>query len=241
MVRKYGTKLNNIDKSSNFLEKRTFKKSIDSVTKNKTKNTNSLPKKRLLPIKQTSLRTKAIAFAMAISILPVLGVGIAAYDLVNQSTVEQSNSTQNNNAFVQQRQLLLVLEMGTLLTALIVGVSAVLITNRLVQPIIAATAAVKKMGEGNLETRVAIQGDDELAALGSHINQMADQLQELLEKQTAEAERLKLFTNFLSGSLNLENVYNLAVEEIRKTLQADRTVIYKFDENSQGSIIAEAV
>ncbi|MDR9895312.1 methyl-accepting chemotaxis protein [Aetokthonos hydrillicola Thurmond2011] len=211
------------------------------MTKNKTKNTNSLPKKRLLPIKQTSLRTKAIAFAMAISILPVLGVGIAAYDLVNQSTVEQSNSTQNNNAFVQQRQLLLVLEMGTLLTALIVGVSAVLITNRLVQPIIAATAAVKKMGEGNLETRVAIQGDDELAALGSHINQMADQLQELLEKQTAEAERLKLFTNFLSGSLNLENVYNLAVEEIRKTLQADRTVIYKFDENSQGSIIAESV
>jgi methyl-accepting chemotaxis protein PixJ len=78
--------------------------------------------------------------------------------------------------FAPQRQLLLTLAVGTLLTALAVGA-------------IASSAAVKKLGQGELETRVAVTGDDEIAELGSNINLMADQIQTLLTQQEETAKR----------------------------------------------------
>ncbi|MEL4896510.1 HAMP domain-containing protein, partial [Crocosphaera sp. Alani8] len=52
-----------------------------------------------------------------------------------------------------------------------------------------STKAVEKLGKGELDTRIAIEGEDELATLGSNINLMAEQIQSLLsheEKRNAE-------------------------------------------------------
>ncbi|MGH2414881.1 MAG: HAMP domain-containing protein, partial [Microcystaceae cyanobacterium] len=135
-------------------------------------------------------------------------------------------------AFATQRQLLLVLQIGTLVTALLVGGIAACIANRLMEPIEAATMAVQKLGQNNLDTRIVIKGKDELAILVSHINHMADQVQDLLQKQTAEAEQLKLLTNILlliRSSLNTEELFNITVTEARQALKADRVVIYQFN------------
>lgn len=115
-------------------------------------------------------------------------------------------------AFATQRQLLLTLEVGTFITALLVGGIAAFIANRLMKPIEAATMAVQKLSQGNLETGIVIKGEDELASLVSQINHMADQVQDLLQKQTAEAEQLKLLTNILlliRSSLNAEELFNI--------------------------------
>jgi methyl-accepting chemotaxis protein PixJ len=123
-------------------------------------------------------------------------------------------STNIDIAFATQRQLFLAFQIGTIATALLVGGIAAILANRLVRPILATTTAVKKLGTGSLDTRIAIAGSDEFAVLGSNINQMANQLQNLLRQQTAEAEQLKLLTNILHSlrqSNNSEELFNITI------------------------------
>jgi methyl-accepting chemotaxis protein PixJ len=147
-------------------------------------------------------------------------------------------------ALANQRQLLLVLEVGTLTVALLTGLLAAILANRLTQPIITATKAVKKLAKGNLNTRISIKGEDEFASLGANINRMADRLQDLLRKQTVESEQLKLFTNILVSirqSLNSEDLFNITVAEAREALAAHRVVIYHFNAQGNGQVLAESV
>ena len=153
-------------------------------------------------------------------------------------------STPTTTALATQQQLLLLLEISVLATALFVGGSAVILARRLTQPISATILAVKKLGEGHLDTRIAIKGSDELAVLGSHINQMADKLQDLLQKQTGETEQLKLLTNTLlliNSCLHPEDLFNITVTQARLGLKADRVVICQLNPGGGGQVIAEEV
>jgi methyl-accepting chemotaxis protein PixJ len=94
-----------------------------------------------------------------------------------------------NTAFAPQRQLFLTLALGTLFTALAVGAIATLLANQATRPILESSDAVKKLGQGKLDTRVAVTGDDEIAELGSNINLMANQIQNLLSEQQEAAQR----------------------------------------------------
>ena len=84
-----------------------------------------------------------------------------------------------------QRQLLLTMAIGTWITALLVGVFATYLASRATLPVLAA-AAVEKIGQGKLDTRIAVLGADEFAVLGTNINLMADQL----HNRTANIENL---------------------------------------------------
>lgn len=55
------------------------------------------------------------------------------------------------------------------------------------------------------------------------------------------ADQLKEVTLNLSSGLNPQEVLDTAVMEIRQVLECDRTIVYEFDENWQGTIIAESV
>ncbi|NMG10013.1 GAF domain-containing protein [Brasilonema sp. UFV-L1] len=147
-------------------------------------------------------------------------------------------------AFATQRQLLLALEIGTFITGLLVGGIAACIANCLMKPIEAANMAVQKLGQSNFDTRIAIKGKDELAILVSQINHITDQVEDLIQKQTAEAEQLKLLTNILlsiRSSLNAEELFKITVTEARKALKADRVVIYQFNGKGGEQVIAESV
>lgn len=91
-------------------------------------------------------------------------------------------------AFAVQRQLLLTILLGTALTAALVAVVAVIIANRATDPIMMAAKAVAQIGRGELDTRLEVIGDDELAVLETNINQMATQLKMLVEEQSQVAE-----------------------------------------------------
>jgi methyl-accepting chemotaxis protein PixJ len=101
-------------------------------------------------------------------------------------------STPSDIAFAPIYRLRLAIIVGTILTALVVAVLAVYITNRAVRPLIQATEAVKAIGAGDLSVRLPVEGDDELAVLAENINKLAIQLNELLEEQKKEAERLEI-------------------------------------------------
>ena len=94
-----------------------------------------------------------------------------------------------SNAFAPQRQLLLTILIGTGATAVLVGIIAAIIASRATRPILAAADAVKKIGEGELDTRLDVYGEDEIASLGTNINKMADQLGVSIQSQEAITEQ----------------------------------------------------
>lgn len=78
------------------------------------------------------------------------------------------------------------------------------------------------------------------AQVGLTINQVA-----LLEEQEAEAERALQIQEIhlsLQQAFDIEDLFKIAVKEIRRALRTDRVVIYQLDPvTCQGEVIAEAV
>ncbi|ACK71202.1 methyl-accepting chemotaxis sensory transducer [Gloeothece citriformis PCC 7424] len=92
-------------------------------------------------------------------------------------------ATDENIAFAPLNNLLVTIFLGTGLTAVIVGFIATYLVNRAIRPIQEAASAVEKIGQGDLEIRLFVRGEDEIASLSSNINLMAGQIQTLIEEQ----------------------------------------------------------
>jgi twitching motility protein PilJ len=136
------------------------------------------------------------------------------------------------------------------LITILVGAIAAFLAKWAISPTLDATNA-KKLAQGEFAPNIHGEGKDELAALGSEIKLMADQLQVLIREQAeqshrqeAEAKRAQLFTDItlrIRESLNLEAILNTAVAEVRQALSTDRVVICQLDSYGQEIVIAESV
>ncbi|MUG97200.1 GAF domain-containing protein [Scytonema sp. UIC 10036] len=148
-------------------------------------------------------------------------------------------------AFAPQRQLGLTIILGMGLAALIVGAIAVLLAKKITEPIVKATDAVAKLGQGDLGTRLEVESEDELGVLNANINQMAAQLQTLVKQQEQDTERAKSLAEITlrtRRSLNMEDIYKTAVREVRQAIKTDRVLIYHFNpETLDGDVVAESV
>ncbi|MEO1401548.1 MAG: methyl-accepting chemotaxis protein [Cyanobacteria bacterium J06635_1] len=94
-------------------------------------------------------------------------------------------------AFAYQQTVLPMMLMGTALIALLAAALAAYLANRATKPIIQAVEATSRLDQGALNTRLAVQGTGEMAVLGSNINSLADQLQDLtesLEEKSAQQQ-----------------------------------------------------
>ncbi|HCF30106.1 MAG TPA: chemotaxis protein CheD, partial [Cyanobacteria bacterium UBA11049] len=122
---------------------------------------------------------------------------------------------------------------------------AAYLANKATRPILAAADAVEKLGQGDLDIRIAVEGKDELAMLGLNINQMAFQLQNLVYNQAVQTEQANFLSLIASArdqkSEDIESVFNRAVEGARELLKADRVVVYRFNPDWSGYISAESV
>jgi methyl-accepting chemotaxis protein PixJ len=92
-------------------------------------------------------------------------------------------ASETQNSFATLYNLRLALIAGTAVAAILVGAIAAYLANRATQPIIDSAEAVRKIGRGELDTRLSVSGEDELADLGTNINTMAAQIQNLLLQQ----------------------------------------------------------
>ncbi|HEY9605007.1 MAG TPA: methyl-accepting chemotaxis protein [Allocoleopsis sp.] len=148
-------------------------------------------------------------------------------------------------AFAAERQLLWTVFLGTAAATLAVGAIAAYIAGRATRPILDATQAVEKIGQGELDTRVEIPGEDELAVLGSNINEMAGQLEVFAQEQEFAAEQAVLVAKVTGSraenSQALEQLFEDVIEEARNILNVDRVVIYRFNSDGGGYITAESV
>jgi twitching motility protein PilJ/methyl-accepting chemotaxis protein PixJ len=147
-------------------------------------------------------------------------------------------ATPQDTALATRDQLLLTVLLGTgVSTLLVAGISA-FISNRATRPIIDAASAVDKIGQGQLDTRMEVEGEDELAQLGLNINNMAGQLEIFTQEQILLA---KVAGSRTFNLQELESVFNNALEDARQILHADRVIIYRFNPDFSGYISAEAV
>lgn len=121
-------------------------------------------------------------------------------------------------AFAPQRELLVTLIVGTGIFAVLVAALAIAIANRATRPILNATNAVAKIGQGDLDTRLEVQGGDELALLGDNINDMADQLKALLQDKELAAEEQRQLVEVLQNRV-LE-----LLEEVEPINDGDLTI-----------------
>jgi len=101
-------------------------------------------------------------------------------------------ATPTRIALAAQNDLLISISIGTLITIVLVAILAAWLANLATKPIEAAAAAVEKIGKGQLDTKIAVIGDDELAVLGSNINLMTQQLEILQKEQKQEVQRIEV-------------------------------------------------
>ncbi|HAJ58436.1 MAG TPA: methyl-accepting chemotaxis protein [Cyanobacteria bacterium UBA8543] len=121
-------------------------------------------------------------------------------------------------AFAPQRELLVTLIIGTGIFAVLVAALAIWLANRATRPILSATDAVVKIGQGDLDTRLEVQGGDELSLLGDNINDMANQLKALLQdKELAAEEQRQLVETLQNRVLEL-------LEEVEPINEGDLTI-----------------
>jgi methyl-accepting chemotaxis protein PixJ len=99
---------------------------------------------------------------------------------------------ETKDAFRSVDELRNWLLLGTATTAVLVSLIGAYLANRAVRPLEAAAQTVEKIGQGELDARIKVVGEDELATLGNNINKMAADLEALIEAQKAEAQRLEV-------------------------------------------------
>ncbi|MFN6476441.1 GAF domain-containing protein [Nostoc sp. DedQUE07] len=201
-----------------------------------------------------SLKTKAIVWALSISVLPVVAIGTATYNyginLINTQTPQvrlESRESSIETELALQRQLLLLLT-GMGVTAILAGAIAVFVANRVmsrVSNVAAISNKIKKRLRPDSEfTQVFIASQDELVMLEKNITSFTDLLSVLVEEKEAEADYSQILikiTRWVRESFNEEDVLKTTSEEIRKALSIDRVTIFCFDSNYNGTFIAESV
>ena len=151
-----------------------------------------------------NFRTKATLLAIAIGVMPVTIIGGVAYSLTKASLIEQINQAQlkgesperNSGAlFAPLQKLSQTIFWGTIFTTIfttiIVGAIAAYLANRATLPILETTAVLKKLGQGQLDTRLEVTGNNEISRLGDNVNLMAERMQQLLQKQSNALKELE--------------------------------------------------
>jgi methyl-accepting chemotaxis protein PixJ len=79
--------------------------------------------------------------------------------------------------------------------------------------------------------------------LGIQVGVSLDQLHLIHQQQQAvmRATQLNQISSHIRESLNPEDIFNATVEDTQEAIAADRVIVYQFDANWQGTIVAESV
>ena len=82
-----------------------------------------------------------------------------------------------------------------------------------------------------------------MTAIGQQVGQFIEkkQAEEELQRQSQRSQLLSASTLRIRQSLNLQEILNTTVQEVRQFLQAERVVIYQFDSDWNGTIAVESV
>ncbi len=131
------------------------------------------------------------------------------------------------------------------LAGLLIGLAAAaLLGQGLTKPAVLLMQMAQRLRRGDWQARISLPGEDELAQVGQELNALATQLQAVQEQQQAETQRAYQFRELvrqLRQTQNPQTIMDTAVREVRQVLLCDRVVVYRFDPNWVGTVVAESV
>jgi twitching motility protein PilJ len=139
-------------------------------------------------------------------------------------------------AFASQRQLLITLGIGTGIAALLVGAIATYLVRRVTKPILTTTAAMQKVGLGELDTRVEVKGDDEIALLGDNLNQMAGRIKTLLAEAQESSNQIEMQSMMLKESEALQADVGHILDVVSAVEDGDLTVEADVSDRATGLV-----
>ena len=93
-----------------------------------------------------------------------------------------------------------VIILGLVLTLFVVGIG-VLVTRLVVDPVRRAAGIAQRLAEGQLEQRMVVRGEDDLARLATSFNAMADSLQRQITQLEGLSQLQQRFTSDVSHEL----------------------------------------
>ena len=131
---------------------------------------------------------------------------------------------------------------GSGLAAVVTGLVILVATQKLSNAIANANDKITQLGEGNLSW----EGDrlDELEQLGSNLSQLSGQLQNLAEEQGKINQQRQVISSIAyrtRQTADLDTMMQTAVDGARDLLDTDRVVVYRFNPDWTGTMIAESV
>ncbi|MEM9216336.1 MAG: response regulator [Cyanobacteria bacterium P01_F01_bin.150] len=131
-----------------------------------------------------------------------------------------------------------------LIIAIVTASALILFRREIFKPLNDLNDLAQAFAEGHLEHRATIKHHNEIGNLQHAFNNMAGTLQQTLGKLHKKVEKEKLIseiTQRIRQFLDLDKIQNTTVTEVRKFLQTDRVLIYRFNDDWSGAISAEAV
>ena len=126
-------------------------------------------------------------------------------------------------ALTSVQQLGWIIFLGTAVAAIVVAAIAAYLANRATLPIINAVSAVKKIGSGDLNTRLQVATQDEMGELNANINLMAEQIESSLQEQQKFAQQQR------QEKEQLETAIYTLIDEISDAIDGDLTVRANLD------------
>ena len=132
---------------------------------------------------------------------------------------------------------------GSIIASTITGTIILFVTRRFTSAIADANSTIDRLGNGELDD----WGDkqiDELESLGSNLERLSTQLQTLADEQ-GKINRQRQLTSSIAfrtrQTANIDVLTQTAVDGTRDILDTDRVVIYRFNDDWSGTMIAESV
>lgn len=90
------------------------------------------------------------------------------------------------------------------------------------------------------EARIVVSGKDEVLVMVRDVTDRK-QIEQDLQNQNQQTQLLVEMTLRIRQSLNLDDILSTTATEVRQFLQSDRVVVYQFEQNFTGRIVAESV
>lgn len=128
------------------------------------------------------------------------------------------------------------------------GVAAVLtgaVARQISSPLDALASTAQAVSRGNLDARAELLGSSEAQTLAQTFNELVVRVRGFLGEQTLNTRRANLAAAITGAkivdSADLLPIYERLVAEARDILSTDRVVIYQFNPDWSGAIVAESV
>ncbi len=170
---------------------------------------------------ELSLRKQVVILAIAFSSVPIIIVEVSSYYLPHHLT-----------------NLLI----GSSVSAILAGLIAKYLTKRTLLPIRDAMASIDRLSQGKI---ASYRGRlDDLSALGKRLDLLSEQLQSSALEQTQLTRQKQLFSAITfrtRKSPDLSVLFKTAVDGARDILNTDRVVVYRFNPDWSGTMVAESV